>query len=377
MRKSELPALTGVRFLAALAVFVSHVSLIPGMETFTGGLVVFDLGVVGVSFFFVLSGFILTYNYGEVFRYGVSWGNYRRFVWDRFSKIYPVHFAALVMVLPIQILSPNLPLDWHAVPVHLLLLQCWWPSWGSYVEYLNVPSWSISCEWFFYLMAPTTMFLALGGRRRWVPVVAATLYVFGLGLFLSRDPSHHGYLYLVSWFAPSRILEFLVGVFLARFFMTSPIKELSVFSRWAQVSGFALLALGASYRPYAPWPLHGGLLYVPGSTLLVLGLAGGHGPVAAWLSRPLLNRLGLASFCLYMIQAPMLRAIKGVWLRSGWMVQSWTMLFVVAAALFVLVQCAALALHLCYEMPAQKRLRGLVRAGAHRSSGQLPQQKPA
>ena len=67
MRKTELRALTGVRFYAALFVFFSHMPIVAGMDALSGQRVVFNAGVVGVSFFFVLSGFILTYNYAHVF----------------------------------------------------------------------------------------------------------------------------------------------------------------------------------------------------------------------------------------------------------------------------------------------------------------------
>src|SRR5439155_1618819 len=124
-----------------------------------------DAAEGGVSFFFVLSGFILTYNYADVFRDGISAASYKRFIWDRLTKIYPVHFLALLLVLPIATLSPQLRLDWRAVPLHLLLLQCFWPSsTPAFSSYLNVPSWSISCEWFFYLLGPVVMFLASGNR---------------------------------------------------------------------------------------------------------------------------------------------------------------------------------------------------------------------
>src|SRR2546422_4392241 len=168
MRKVELSGLTGIRFYAALPVYLAHVTVIPGMEASTGESLFFNLGVGSVSLFFVLSGFILTYNYADVFRDGVSAAGYKRFVWDRLTKIYPVHFLTLLLVLPIAIFSPHLPLDWRAVPFHLLLLQCFWPSsTPAFSGYLNVPSWSISCEWFFYLLAPVVMFFALGNRRRW------------------------------------------------------------------------------------------------------------------------------------------------------------------------------------------------------------------
>src|SRR2546425_2248258 len=166
MRKVELSGLTGIRFYAALPVYLAHVTVIPGMEVLSGRSVFFNVGVGSVSLFFVLSGFILTYNYADVFRDGVSAAGYKRFVWDRLTKIYPVHFLTLLLVLPIATFSPHLPLDWRAVPFHLLLLQCFWPfSTPTFSKYLNVPSWSISCEWFFYLLAPVVMFFALGNRR--------------------------------------------------------------------------------------------------------------------------------------------------------------------------------------------------------------------
>src|SRR2546422_9573512 len=68
MRKDELSSLTGIRFYAALLVYLYHVGfMIPGMKTLSGSSLFFNAGDVGVSFFFVLSGFILTYNYADVF----------------------------------------------------------------------------------------------------------------------------------------------------------------------------------------------------------------------------------------------------------------------------------------------------------------------
>ena len=361
MRKRELAPLTGIRFYAALAVFLSHVSIIPGMADLSKERGVFDLGVVGVSFFFVLSGFILTYTYGDLFRAGVSGTNYIRFVWDRLTKIYPVHLLTTLLVVPIQIFSPNLPFDWRGLPFHLTLTQCFWPySKGTYQNHLNVPSWSISCEWFFYLLAPTAIFFVLGGMRRWA-IVAALAYAAGLGLLLGSTPPISGeQLHVVSWFAPSRFIEFLVGVFLARLFLRVPRWRATASAGLLQAAGVVLLVLAVLYRSRAPWLLHGGLLYVPGSTLLILGLALERGFLAAHLSRPVLNRLGLASFCLYLIHAPILRGVKGVCLISGWSVDSWPVFWAVTAGMFVVVQTAALALHFGYEMPVQRRLRRLL-----------------
>jgi len=60
MKAPELPALTGIRFFAASLVFAAHVTYLPGMVKLPS---FFDVGESGVAVFFVLSGFILTYNY--------------------------------------------------------------------------------------------------------------------------------------------------------------------------------------------------------------------------------------------------------------------------------------------------------------------------
>ena len=361
MRKAELSALTGIRFYAALFVFLSHVPLIPGMERLAGRSLLFNAGVVAVSFFFVLSGFILTYNYADVFQNSVSASSYKRFAWDRLTKIYPVHLLTLLMALPIQIFSPNMPLDWRALPFHIFLLQCFWPfARPTFFDYLNVPSWSISCEWFFYLLAPLAICFAVGRQRRFLPLILAGGYLFCLWSLLGYSQSDFARLYFVSWFAPSRFPEFLAGVYLARGFLANPASRTQTVASLAQLGGILLIVAGALYREHAPWPMWGGLLYLPGSTLLVFGLASGGGLFAAHLSRSWLHRLGTASFSFYMLQAPMMRALKGVSLRFGWEVSSWAGFCLVTALLFVLVQGTALMVCYVYEIPLQKKLRSLM-----------------
>ena len=362
MRQEELSSLTGIRFYAALVVFLYHApQLVLGMSSMGEGNVLFNGGDLGVAFFFVLSGFILTYNYAETFRDGVSGSAYRRFVWNRLTKIYPVHLLTLLLVLPIAIYSPQFPLDWRAVPLHVTLLQCFWPSANPpFSDYLNRPSWSISCEWFFYLIGPLAMFGALGNRRRWVPVVVSVGYVLGLGVFLWQSESDSVRLYFVSRFAPSRFVEFLAGIFVARVFLASSVNLLGPRSIWMQAGGVALLLGGLVYAPHAPWPfLGGGLLYLPGSVLLILGLAYGRGLLSAHLSRPALKHLGTASFSLYLVHQPLLRAARGVCLFFGWAISSWLGFGVVLLSMFVVAQTAASLICYRFEMPLQRWLRSL------------------
>jgi len=358
MRKSELPALTGIRFYAAVFVFLSHVTIIPGMDRLGERYLVFNSGVVAVSFFFVLSGFILTYNYADFFRDGVSLEKYKRFVWDRLTKIYPVHFLALILVLPIAIFSPNLPLDWRALPFHLLLVQCFWPSSSpTFHNYLNVPSWSISCEWFFYILAPLAIFSSFSLRRTRLAIVLIVSYAIILAFVLWNSPSQFRQLYFVSWFAPSRFPEFMCGVLLGRFFLSSSLSLGRLTSLFLQIAGILLIVVGAIYRVHAAWPLWGGLLYLPGSILLVYGLAQGRSLLAMHLAHPWVRCLGISSFSLYMIHAPILRSLRSVFNRLGWGVNSWSTFAFSAILLFAGIQLVALFVCFKYEIPVQKALR--------------------
>jgi peptidoglycan/LPS O-acetylase OafA/YrhL len=360
MRKPELPALTGARFYAALLVFLSHAPLIPGMESLAAGHLLFNAGVVGVSFFFVLSGFILTYNYVDIFRSHLQIADYRKFIWDRLTKIYPVHFAITLLMIPMQVFSPNLPLDWRAVPFHLLLAQCFWPRPEQpFYKYLNVPSWSISCEWFFYLLAPLVIYCLFSRLRRIAPVALLCLFAGTLG-WLLRGSSEFTQLFFVSWFAPSRFPEFLAGVFLAYFYLSSRPRHGAVIATLLQGAGSILIFLGAVYRGHAPWPLWGGLLYLPGSALLIYGLAQQRGVFASHLSHAWLNRLGTASFSFYLIHAPIFRGLRLAWSHFGWHVTTWTGFALTALVAFLAVQSLAFAVCYGYEIPVQKRLRRLV-----------------
>ena len=363
MRKQELLGLTGIRFYAALVIYVTHVvEKLPGVNTLWGSSVFLQAGSNAVSFFFVLSGFILTYNYADSFRESVSASDYKRFVWDRLARIYPVHVLTLLLVAPVAALSPHHPIDWRALPFHLTLLQCWWPSSSpQWFSYLNTPSWSISCEWFFYVLAPPAIFLSLRKGRKWVPLIVILVYACGLGWMLVYSQSDHTRAHFVNFFAPSRFAEFLAGVHLAGLFLVSQGWKHASVSDAMQVSGILLMVVGAICKQYAPWPLGGGVLIIPGAGLLILGLAHGHGRFVAHLSRPWLNRLGIASFSLYMVHDPVLRAVRGTFLYLEWEVHSWLTVTVIGLVIFVLVQTAALLMCHSFEIPMRKRLRTMVK----------------
>src|SRR3954465_3656973 len=141
-RPSRLDALTGLRFWFAFLVVVHH-----SLQHWFGNRVypVADFGYIGVDFFFVLSGFVLTWSW----RPEVS---ARRFWWNRVARIWPLHLTTLVLAVVFVADQINHPGVLGTV-ANLLLLQAWVPSDKVYFGY-NAVAWSLSCEVFFYLAFP-------------------------------------------------------------------------------------------------------------------------------------------------------------------------------------------------------------------------------
>src|SRR6185369_9930176 len=147
-RRPALPALTGIRFFAALGPIVWH-----AVNYADHTLPVAQQGYLGVDFFFLLSGFVLAYVHGEEMR-RPSWAVYGRFLALRLGRIWPAYLAALLAVVVISLMNGQLELDNYSVPrllLHALMLQ----NWGFiHAGEFNFPTWSVSAEWFVYLLFP-------------------------------------------------------------------------------------------------------------------------------------------------------------------------------------------------------------------------------
>src|SRR5947209_15296669 len=169
-RPARLDALTGLRFWFAFLVVVHH-----SLQHWFGSQIypVADFGYIGVDFFFVLSGFVLTWSW----RPDVS---ARRFWWNRVARIWPLHLTTMVIALVLvadQVSRPGV----LGTLANLVLLQAWVPDQHVYFGY-NAVAWSLSCEVFFYLSFPVLAraISRLSARARLglvaVVVLALTIY---------------------------------------------------------------------------------------------------------------------------------------------------------------------------------------------------------
>jgi peptidoglycan/LPS O-acetylase OafA/YrhL len=348
----KLPGLTTIRFFAACWVYCFHSLLWTGQR----GLVAYlsSAGYAGVAVFFVLSGFILSYNYlGSDF-------SPQQFWIARAARIVPVYWLSLLLGLPglvHNIVTGRFPLT----PVYIatpLFLQSWVPSLALI---WNTPAWSVSTEAFFYLIFPFTLRrLAISFRQR--PI----LILLGLW-FLSTTPSAlyalvrpegpvdsaslFFWLGIVKFNPLVRAPEFLLGVCVGAGF-----RDGWRIPRPRLATMLCLLAICLTIAGLhdAPYPLlHDGLCD-PLFALLILSVAS----TDDWLDWPPLLLLGEASYALYLLGRPIasfyegasryttfIPAISGFW---GFLLY------------FSICVLASLVVYALIEKPCRQKVRALL-----------------
>jgi peptidoglycan/LPS O-acetylase OafA/YrhL len=324
--RPQLHALTGLRFVAAFHVLAYH-GLAPNAASSWWMRSLVGSGYVGVSLFFVLSGFVLTYTYHDSLRDGTA--TRRDFLAARVARIYPVYLLSLLVALPPLfwlVASKGVRMDggWLAQITGLYagLLQAWDPRKACV---LNCPAWSLSDEAFFYVafLFVLPVVARWGVRRLIVAAVAAyALALLAPTLYLALRPdgavpaepqSLGRWLAVVKYNPLIRLPEFVLGVLAGRWFMvSSPSRRRDI----GLEIGVALVLLALLLvSPWIPYPLlHNGLL-APVFAALVYALARGAGPLSGVLSTAVLVRLGAASFALYILHVPLL-----IWLTRGFRV---------------------------------------------------------
>jgi len=323
---ARLPSLTGLRFLAALAVFWCHAGLVwqhaggwPGLRVLNPG------GPLGVSLFFVLSGFVLTYSSRREDRVRRFWGR-------RAAKILPGHAVAWLAAMSAVWLGVARPFRETGVTVwqdllNLLLVHTFSPS-PSGLAAGNGVAWSLACEAFFYLLFPALLPLVdMISRRRlpvaalavalaaWIPATVAWLcgargQPMDVGMHeVLRPPL--SYIYV---FPPSRLPEFVLGMVLARLHVHHPPERPRVAAAVLALAG----ALGLCLVLPAPYSVSA-LPLVPLALIIRFVAAGDARGVSSRLRGPALVRLGEWSYAFYLLHFTVLAVVFHLW-SGGWYV---------------------------------------------------------
>jgi peptidoglycan/LPS O-acetylase OafA/YrhL len=384
--QSRVAALTGLRGLAASTVVLYHVWLYggPGAAKFPAGPLWTPLTSLeaGVTFFFVLSGFLLYRPYARALVTDGAWPDLRRFAIARFLRIVPVYWIVVLAVVTLterELFSR----PWRLL-ANLTFLEFWFPSFlphnlgTSNGSIAIVPSWSLVVEAAFYVSLPVLGVAAVGFVRRtrrhiaaaFVPpvllalvggasvVVESRLHGDWLQVWQSNFPFHAG------WFA--------CGMAGTTVWVLWEAERFSLPRRWEwMVGGAALLIAAVALKAsgtgvLSPVDTQGLNALAFSLALLLVVLSADARWVRLTLGRPLFVGIGLASYSIFLVHDPIIRAFRDTGAVSddttGFLVTLAVVGAATAAATFVSYQllekpCFALRRRLTGG-PASPQLRG-------------------
>lgn len=285
--------LTSLRIFFALMVFGAHCYVLD--TCFDAHF--FKEGFVGVSFFFILSGFIIAYNYeAKLVEKMIT----KRTFWvARVARIYPLHLLTLAIAACLGgYVQYSDTADWlRHFAASAFLLQPFIPS-ADYFFSFNSPSWSLGCEQLFYFCFPLVIPF-LHTRRNLSITLFICLLLMLAGMWLTPDAQIKAYWYVHPI---TRLPDFLVGVLLYRVYQSVSNKKISYATATCWEAGvivcFFLFYLGAADVPKVY--RYSCYYWLPVS-LLILVFALQKGGIARLLSHRFLIIGGEISYSFYLI----------------------------------------------------------------------------
>jgi peptidoglycan/LPS O-acetylase OafA/YrhL len=304
-----------------------------------------------VSYFFVLSGFILVISSVQPGKQAI----YKSTFWfNRFARIYPLYFFALLMYLGLCLSArtPNTKLSFDQLILTTTLLQSWIPK---HVMDYNYVSWSLSVETFFYLIFPFLVIVIPKRKLSTIALIGAGIWLFSLIALIYFKNQGYSLLF-TDYFPLLHVNGFICGVIAGYFFIEY--RQFCINNRkWLLLSFLVLTAIAvtmiASHSNFIRHYYHNGL-FVPLFLSLIVYLSSldDNGFLKRVLSNKVLQYLGEISYGIYILQVALYILIMGLNSRFFHLPQNACFyLYVVSLIIF----CAIC--HEIIEKPARKYLK--------------------
>jgi peptidoglycan/LPS O-acetylase OafA/YrhL len=315
-------------------------------------------GWLGVDLFFILSGFVISYVHQNDFLH-LDRDSISRFLKLRIARIYPAHFIATIVLIPVVIGATQFSI--YTFPegadsqytlsklFYSLLLINGWGFPGSIGW--NVPSWSVGSEWFAYLCFPFIAFIYNKIKNPWLHL-AMIFTIFSCMVVLAIVLNDMQKYMLDEYLSLTRITsEFLVGCSLYNIHVN--LKNHRLFDMTALLAAtMALLFAGLGLSSFYDF------LIIIAFAVLLLSLSRSVGLAASIFSAQPLLYLGKISYSIYLAHATTLMVFNQLFKRIVSPEMGDTLYFFMFYSLYI--ACSILAGHLLYtiiEKPARNYLR--------------------
>jgi peptidoglycan/LPS O-acetylase OafA/YrhL len=297
-------------------------------------------GSSGVAFFFVLSGFVLTWSSRPD---DTARSFYRR----RVARILPLYLLAWWGGVALNLVTGESPLS-RQIPA-LFGVQAWIPD--DHIHFAgNAVLWSLSCEAFFYLLFPLLIgpLRRLGSRAIGGLLAAVLATAIGWPVLLHPDSGSGVRYWLMYLFPPTRLLEFVAGILLAVLVSRGALSRIPLLPVTLVAAGVYLLA---GWAPMYLQPV--ALMLLP--WVLVIAAAAQRELTGGSAAPGWLVRLGIWSYAFYLFHQLILKEFAFAH-RPG------SMLMQLLCCLVLLIVATALAGLLAerVEKPLERRLRGRI-----------------
>lgn len=308
------PALTGLRALAAYLVFFHHFNLFLHYDSLSFIARMVDEFYIGVTIFFVLSGFLISYRYyGQQKLTRPFWLNYIK---NRFARIYPMYFILTTITFIYIVVSGEANFSTgENIFLYFLNISFLKGFFDSFKFNGIIQAWTLTVEECFYLIAPL-LFVFVKGARKWILFILST-YAVGVLLFMSVGRLDiygffRNFQFTFAYTIFGRIFEFAVGIWLALKYKKNPVEKRSavVYTLTGLlvilVSVFLLAEIKAVFNVqqgiYHPLGIAVNNLFLPiGVGFLIFGLIVEKNWLSAMLSTKYFDLLGKSSYTFYLI----------------------------------------------------------------------------
>lgn len=279
-------------------------------------------GYSGLSIFFVMSGFLCTYNHfgdGETSKLDLRGS--LRFSLDKIKKLYPLHLVMLIYPLATQLygLVNGLLPAWRFITklaANVLLIHAWIPV-NEYYFSFNVPTWYLSVMMFLYFMLPFVLRCMEKYRSRRTALLAAVAIFLVQGV--SADLLEQAYVVLLpeslqtglfyQWLDQVcplyRLGDFAIGCNVAYFFIHRGERDISR-PRATLLELAAILFIALSQISYDLRPRNITCVFIPSSAFIVYVFALDRGYISGFLKNKLVKHLSALSSDIYLIHYPVI-----------------------------------------------------------------------